>query len=120
MSVENTAPTAPVTAPGHRFASTGMLFLSTLIVTVVRCVPIGEDNAQAFTIPAPDSLTAVALEIDEDLWAIWNTVANMAAADELFDGRCAALYFDPPVPMPTEGGCGGWTIPFRAAIGGYR
>jgi hypothetical protein len=119
LSLDQTSPTTPVTAPGHKLTTTGQLILATLVITVARCVPLSEENRQIITLPTPASLTAVADLIDQDIWAIWNTVANMARAGELFGGRCPALYFDPPVPLTTEGGCAGWTMSVRAAISGY-
>jgi hypothetical protein len=120
LTVENTSPTTPVTAPGHRITTTGMIFLATLVVTVARCVPISEENRQIIVPPSPESLTRSAVEIDEDLWAIWNLVAELQLNGEIFGGRCKALYYDPPTPLATEGGCGGWVWNVRAAIDGYK
>lgn len=119
LGIENTVPTTPVTAPAHRLTTTGMLMLAVYVVTVVRCQPVSKENRQVFVPPSPDELAAAAIESDQDLWAIWNTVAAAHNAGSLFGGRCPALYFDPPTPLLVEGACGGWEIPFRAAIDGY-
>ena len=119
LQIENTSPTTPVTAPGHRLTTTGMLFLALYVVTVVRCQPISKGNRQIIVPPDPDELQAAAIQSDQDLWAIWNRVAAEHNAGNLFGGRCPTLYFDPPSPLLVEGACGGWEIPFRAAIDGY-
>ena len=117
LGIENTTPTTPVTAPSHRLTTTGMLMLAVYIVTVVRCQPASSD--QRGNPPTPAALQAAAIQSDQDLWAIWNAVAVAHNAGDLFGGRCPALYFDPPTPLLVEGACGGWEIPFRAAIDGY-
>ena len=92
-----------------------MLILAVYVVTVVRCQPSFEGREPPPIAPMQEA----AIKSDQDLWAIWNFVAAAHNAGELFGGRCPALYFDPPTPLLVEGMCGGWEIPFRAAIDGY-
>lgn len=115
--LENTSPTSPVTAPGHRLVTTGAVFLASLVVTVVRCIPVSEGHSP---IPTAAAQQAAALTLDTDLWAIWNAIATAKRAGTLFGGRCPALYLDPPSPQLAEGACAGWVIPIRAAIPGYK
>jgi hypothetical protein len=119
LQLEQTSPSTPVTAPGHKLTTTGMLILAVYVVTVVRCQPVGSENRQVWVAPTPAELAAAAIASDQDLWAIWNTVAQKHNAGELFGGRCPAIYFDPPIPLLVEGACGGWQISFRPAIDGY-
>lgn len=119
LGLENTSPTTPVTAPAHRLTTTGQFILASFQVTVARCVHISEDNAQAIMLPSPGELTEDAKVINADIWAMWNAVAAKVAAGELFGGRCKAIYFDPPTPLETAGGCGGWIWMLRPSIDGY-
>ncbi len=117
LSLELTSPTTPITALGHRVGSApGALILATLVITVARCTPTVQQNS----LPSVAAMQASARETTEDLWAIWNAIFALDRAGELFAGRCAALYLDPPVPLNAEGGCVGWVIPVRPAIDGYR
>jgi hypothetical protein len=119
LSLENTSPTTPVTAPSHRLTTTGQFILAAYQVTVTRCVTVVDDD-QGVLIPTPAELTADAQKVNEDIWAIWNVVAAKCLAGELFGGRCKAVYFDPPVPLDTSGGCGGWVWLIRPSIDGYQ
>jgi hypothetical protein len=115
LQAENTSPTTPVTAPSHRLTTTGILFLAVYVVTVVRCQPPQEGRNS----PSIAKLQEAAVASNQDLWAIWNTVATRHAAGQLFGGRCGPIYFDPPTPLLVEGLCGGWTLTFRPQIDGY-
>lgn len=116
LTLEVTAPTTPLTALGHRLSvSQSALYVATLVITVVRCTPVIEQNS----LPSITDMEAAATAANEDLWAIWNGVATAKRAGTLFGGNCPALYVDPPVPLPAEGGCVGWVIPYRPAIDGY-
>lgn len=116
LGAELTAPSTPATAPGHRNRAPGMLMLASLIVTVARCNPSPTSSGQT---PTAAQLTAAALQVNEDLWAIWNEIYQRDAAGDLFNGSCPAMYLDPAVPLAPSGGCVGWTIQVRPAINGY-
>lgn len=99
----------------HRTAS---LFLIGFQILIVRdCIPVTlhESTPEA---PSPEQYEAAAAEIDQDVWAVWNALAE-AAASGIFQGRCAEFFIDGAIALQTQGTFGGWGINIRAAIDGY-
>ena len=120
IAFENTQPTVPPPAPGHRSSKRfGSLILVTYYVTVARCVTVTRDNGNVIVPPTPAELADDAQRLNQDAWSIWNTVTNRIAAGELFQGACKAAYLDGMMPLAGSGGMAGWTWQIRAAIDGY-
>lgn len=115
ISADTTAPVNPLAA-GHR-TQTGQLILARMVVTIARCAPtFGGDT---LITPSASALQESALEVDQDMWAIWNKLFTVKEEGNIFDGACSALYFNGGIPLDTAGGCAGWTFEVQAAIQGY-
>lgn len=115
----DTAPLSPPLQPGHRTQQVGIVPLVPLTATVIRCVPISDAQGNP---PIPSLLEASAQEIDEDIWAIWAHTRSAFHDGDLFASPSGSreLVFDPAFSDAPEGGCAGWQIPLRVAVGGYR
>jgi hypothetical protein len=117
IQTEMTAPITPIPVAGHRLqGAQGVLYLATLVVTDARCIPVAEQNA----LPSMAAMQEAAQVLNEDVWAIWNGLINLHRSGQLFNGKCVALYIDPPTPVPARGGCAGWEIRVRPQIDGYE
>ena len=117
----DTSPLAPPLQPAHR-ASQGLTVpLVQLTATVVRCAPSWDEGADQ---PPPTSeIDDVARLTNADLWAIWNMLRDLHRAGSLFSAPAGPgsreFFFDPAFPISVQGGCAGWSIPFRVSLGGY-
>ena len=113
----DTAPLAPPLSPGHRANVQGTVPMLQLTVTVIRCSPVWEENAKQP--PSPAALQAAAEVTYNDVWAIWSLLRDAKRAETLFAPASREFFFDPAFPVLTSGGCAGWQLPFRVALGGY-
>lgn len=114
-----TAPSSPPMVTGHR-PSFMRQPLVQMVITIVRCVPVGSgDNANSYSPPSVAQLDAAAEVLAIDAWVIVNYLNWRQRAGDLFLGGCQAVFIDPAVSLDPQGGCGGWQIPVRAAIDGY-
>lgn len=109
------AATGPVTAlgPGQRHRAPGRVNLTALNVTMTRCYPVLDDDAN---IPAGAEQQAATAVLNEDGWALWNGLYR--ARDQLFTG-CDSVFFDGLTPLPPSGGCAGWVFQIRFELAGY-
>ena len=80
----------------------------------MRCAPTVQG---ANGLPPLAEIEAVAREVEEDGWSLWNTLRH-AIADGVIFGDCSEVFFDGGVPIPEQGGCVGWRFIIRAAISG--
>lgn len=120
-SIGDTLPLQPALQPMQRMVTTGEVNLLQLTITVLRCVPVIEEEQASILLPDPVAISAAAAECYADLWAIWNHLKNEHRAGHLFQrpsGR-REFVFDPAVPVRTSGGAGGWEIPIRVELGGF-
>lgn len=117
----DTLPLSPTMQPMHRMNQQGLVNLITMTCTVLRCVPVTEQQGQDVLVPDPALITAAARESYGDLWAIWNYLKTKYRAKELFTSFASdrEFIFDPAVPIRTSGGAGGWAIQVRVQLGGY-
>lgn len=114
-----TSPASPPMVAGHR-SSFVKQPITQMVITIVRCVPSGGgDNAASYIPPSAAQLDASAETLDIDAWVIVNYINWKQRAGDQFLGGCQALFMDPAIPLDPQGGCGGWQIPVRVAIGGY-
>ncbi len=115
-----TKPLSPPLQLGHRDDVTGKVNLINLTCVVSRCMPTVKAGGQ---FPDAAEIDAVAKLTCGDVWAIWNVVAAFYRAKLIFtrpDGETRVLFFDPAAPLAISGGAGGWLIPIRVELDGYR
>lgn len=113
----DTAPLSPPLQPGHRTQQVAVVPVIPLTATVIRCVPGPDASGNP---PGVALLEAAAQAIDEDVWAIWAHTRFRFHDKTLFASPSSReLVFDPAFSEAPEGGCAGWQIPLRVAVGGY-
>lgn len=112
LSEASTSPTTPAEIPARR-TDFGSVILAGYAVWALRCAPVIE-NGQ---LPSPSEIAAVALEVQEDGWALWNGLRHAHRRGDIFDG-CLGVHFDGGVPINEQGGCVGWLFQIRAMIPG--
>jgi len=113
LTEEITSPLVPVAATGQRSGSYGRLNLASLAVTVVRCAP------HADPIPLPADVEAVASQVMQDGWALWNAL-GWAVKCGTFKDACADVHVDRGVSVSEQGMCVGWQFFIRAEIEGME
>lgn len=109
---ETTSPLSPPAATGGR-QRYGRINLITLRVLVLRCGVSTDGNGVANA----DEIEAVALEVQEDGWALWCGFHNAIQAGDFLD-RCSDIHFDFGRPVEERGMCVGWDFQLRADLGG--
>lgn len=87
----------------------------TFVMLVARCMPGLERGAK---FPAIAALENAAQAVYQDMWAITDAARKADKADTLFGGACREVEHLGAVPLDPAGGCGGWTIRWRATIEG--
>ena len=92
------------------------LNLPNLIVTLQRCVQVVTESGEL--VPAAE-VEAYSRQHDADGWALWNHIYNLIEQEE-FLTRCQFITFNAMIPLPLDGGCGGWQLSFTAHLDGYR
>jgi hypothetical protein len=117
----DTLPLIPPLAPGLKPRLQGRVYLASLVATVIRCVPVLEQQGQTQLLPDPAAMEAAAKTLNEDMWSIWNHVGHLVKENLLFadNGHRREVFFEPAIPILTSGGFGGWEILLRVQIGGY-
>lgn len=85
------------------------------IITVTRCVPLGENGELADL----DHIEAAQAKVGDDAWALWNGLMARVRDGLLFT-LCQSFKMVNAVPLPIEGGCAGWRITVQAYLPGYR
>lgn len=117
----NTMPLGPQLQPGHRVAETSVVPLVILTITVLRCAPIPEQSGSKMKLPSAVDLENTAKETLGDVWAIWHGLRRAVQAGTLYASESCSreVFFDPASPVNTQGGCAGWQIPLRVALGIY-
>lgn len=114
---ELTAPSSPAPVTGKR-AVHGRVNLPQLHVLVGRCVATGTTTKTTYTPPSPEQMTANALKVMEDGWALWVNLAQQIRDGELFT-RCGDIHFLGVQPLASQGGVAGWTAVFAVALDGF-
>lgn len=116
ISALREAPTSPLGPPEATAMRTkfGNVILVTYVITVIRCAanPSGVNN-----LPTSAAIEAVAAEVLEDGWALWNGLRHALEDGTIFDG-CLGVHFDGGAPVQEQGGCVGWIFTIRASIPG--
>lgn len=91
----------------------GLVPQVTFVMIVGRCMPGLKQGAK---LPAVADLELVAQATAQDMWAITDAVRKADAA-KVFGG-CREFEHLGATPLDPSGGCGGWTIRWRATIEG--
>ncbi len=112
----NEADTTPGGLDAGRRTNRGYINSITFMATVTRCIPTMNNDGDP---PSPAALDASAEQINADGWALWNHLHNLKASAQLLT-LCDEMFFDGILAAAPAGGCGGWTVTVRAAIGGYE
>ena len=112
LSEESTSPLSPPASTGMRDRY-GRVILAQLVVTALRCAPMPQQDGSVL---AAD-IDAVAVEVQEDAWALWNGI-TCAVKNEVFLDLCSIMHLDRSVSISEQGGCVGWQMVIRAEIGG--
>lgn len=92
------------------------LNVPSLIVTATRCVQIVDESGALLDTA---ELEAQARQHMADGWALWNHIYNLIRAEE-FLTRCQRIAFQAMIPIPADGGCGGWQLNFLPQLDGYE
>lgn len=97
------------------------VILVTMTVTVLRCVPTFKQDSKSKIIwPDPLELDAASALMMSDAWKLWNWLrARIRANLFLPDFPCREIRMGPAVPIPDQGGCGGWTLTVSFDLEGY-
>jgi len=91
-----------------------------LTARVTRCFPTSSvSTAGIYTPPTADELTEAAKQHDADAWALWNYLHSAVHKEHLLE-HCDEVFFDNITAIVPSGGCGGWVVSVRAALGGYE
>lgn len=112
LSEEATSPLSPPPATGRR-TSYGRIILAQLVVTALRCAPMPQQDGSVLS----TDIEAVAVEVQEDAWAIFNAI-SCAIKNGVFEDLCSIVHLDRSVSIGEQGGCVGWSHVIRAEIGG--
>lgn len=116
--VADTLPLQPSLEPAHRAAVQGMVNMVSLTATILRCVPMIEEDGDA---PSPQDIEVASRQTCSDVWAIWNWLVSKKADGTLFPPReSRELFIDPAVAVNPQGGAAGWQITVRVQLDGYR
>jgi len=113
------APTSPGgLAQGRRFIK-GSINHVAYSIWISRCIPsIVESGSGNVSIPTAEALEDSSAQLEADVWAIWNHLPRLAAADA-FLTLCGELFMDAAQSLLPQGGCGGWEIQVRIRLDGY-
>lgn len=112
LSEEFTSPLSPVGATGMR-DKYGRIILANFVITALRCAPKVQNDGSVLT----TDIEAVAVEVQEDAWALWNGI-TCAIKNEVFLDLCSDVHLDRSQSVSEQGGCVGWQFIIRAEIGG--
>jgi hypothetical protein len=93
-----------------------------LIVSVLRCVPVGEVSGNEWEPPSATEVEASARQLLADGWALWNHIYNLMRADPplLFERCGRADFVSMQSIRPSEGQCAGWQLSFSVLLDGYE
>lgn len=112
LGEEATSPLSPVGATGLR-DQYGRIILAQLVISALRCAPKVQQDGSVLT----TDIEAVAVEVQEDAWALWNGV-TCAIKNGTFEDLCSIVHIDRSASISEQGGCVGWQFAIRAEIGG--
>ena len=91
-----------------------------LIVSVLRCLPLGDGEGDSYTPPSADEMRDSSRQVLADGWALWNHIYNLIRAGQFLNHCQRAEFAGMQSIRPGDGQCGGWQLSFRAELGGYE
>lgn len=94
----------------------GLVPQVTFVMLVARCMPKATVKLGSLTVPTVADLELTAQTTAQDMWAITDAVRKADAAKEF--GGCREFEHLGATPLDPSGGCGGWTIRWRATVEG--
>lgn len=95
------------------------LNVPSLIVSLLRCVPVGTGEGDHYEPPTVDEIQTSARQTLADGWALWNGIYS-AIEQEVFLTRCRrAEFVSMQSVRPGEGQCAGWQLAFLVQLDGY-
>lgn len=112
LGEEATSPLSPLPSTGMR-DKYGRIIVAQLVATALRCAPKVQSDG---TVKTTD-IEAVAVEVQEDAWALWNGI-TCAIKNGTFEDLCSVVHIDRSASINEQGGCVGWQFAIRAEIGG--
>lgn len=112
LSEESTSPLSPPASTGMR-DKYGRIILAQFVITALRCAPMPQQDGSVLQ----NDIEAVAVEVQEDAWALWNGI-TCAVKNNVFMDLCSIMHLDRSVSISEQGGCVGWQMVLRAEIGG--
>lgn len=90
-----------------------------LSIAASRCIPTGSSSSVGlYSPPTADELTEASRQLNADGWALWNHMHNAIKAEHILT-LCDAVSIDGITAAIPAGGCAGWVLTMRAALGGY-
>lgn len=90
-----------------------------LNIAASRCIPTGDSSAVGiYTPPSAAVLTEASRQLNADGWALWNHMHNAVHAERIL-AHCDQVFIDGITAAIPSGGCAGWLLTMRAALGGY-
>lgn len=104
-------------AQGIAFQQDAWRNIASLVATIVRCTP--QPQGLTDTTPSLALLEALAQKTQQDVWAIWNYVAGLLAAGDLFEGKCRPYDFTVARALPESGTSAGWVFTVNVTVDGY-
>jgi hypothetical protein len=107
-----TSPSAPAEATAKR-VTMGSIILVSYEIIIIRCAA----NPDATGTPNVAEQTAVAHQVQQDGWALWNGLRHAVKNNEIFE-TCLGVHFDGGLPVREQGACVGWTFTIRASVPG--
>ncbi len=88
-------------------------------ISISRCIPTGSSSSVGlYSPPAAAELTESARQHNFDGWALWNHMHAAVKAEHIMS-ICDEVFIDNMIPAIPAGGCAGWVMSLRAALGGY-
>jgi hypothetical protein len=107
--------TSPSVAGADRKKSRwGSMLLARWTIVTTRCVPLDDQGMPDFSNGAEEAFTS----IHDDVWALWNGLMRRVERELLF-AKCHDFVRESAIPLPLQGGCGGWTISVSAWLPGF-
>lgn len=113
-----TSPTTPTEVTARRFHF-GRINYVAMTGYAVRCVSFSEGDQEPFQPLSDATLNAQARAMQQDGWALWQTVTKLLQDDLLFEGLCSNTHFDLGRPVRPLGGLAGWSFTIKTQLSGY-
>lgn len=95
------------------------LNVPSLIVSLLRCVPMGDGEGADYTPPTAAEIETSARQLLADGWVLWNHIYNAIRAEEFLTRCRRADFVSMQSIRPGDGQCAGWQLAFLAQLDGF-